>query len=686
MNKPKTIPMATLSALALAATTGCAPKAVQPVERALPAAPPAPVVRPEGVTTALVGGTQPAPGLPAGESTRSGPKGNIEFTIPSADVRTLAQIVLRDTLRIPYTVSVEGDVDVGLTTAGPVSRQQLLDLFEASLRKANLAMVWEGTGYRILTVDAAKARGTEFLADRGFGSETVRLQYANADELRRLLDTVVPGAVQSLDTTQNALVIAGTEAQRKAVHKVIDQFDVNWLRAMSFALYVPQHLDSRLIVPELDKLINAPDAPTRGLVRLIGMDKINGVIAISAQKQYLEDVRRWVEVLDREGTSNEARLYIYRVQNSRARDLVKTINTTFGIGSGAASSDNPDPFAPEQRSSSTTPDQSGPNRQPPPPPPPPPTASAADTGSSGLKVRISADELNNAVVVFGSAHDYAILEDALRKLDVPPVQVMIEAAITEVGLNDALRYGVQWNFQTGQSNFALGEGSTSSPTRVFPGFSYFYSNANDISATLNALEQRTTVKVVSAPKLMVLNNQTAALQVGDQVPVLAQQVTPLGGGASTGNLLSANTVEYRDTGVILKITPRVNASGGVLLDVSQEVSDVQTTRTGVANSPTITTRRVATTVSVQDGQVIALGGLFRDSKSFGKNGVPILSRVPVLGGLLFGNNDNTQKRTELIILIKPHVLRTPDDLTAITEELRAKIQTVEPFKTKGKIP
>ena len=185
---------------------------------------------------------------------------------------------------------------------------------------------------------------------------------------------------------------------------------------------------------------------------------------------------------------------------------------------------------------------------------------------------------------------------------------------------------------------------------------------------------------------MVLNNQTAALQVGDQVPVLAQQVTPLGGGASTGNLLSANTVEYRDTGVILKIPPRVNASGGVLLDVSQEVSDVQTTRTGVANSPTITTRRVATTVSVQDGQVIALGGLFRDSKSFGKNGVPILSRVPVLGGLLFGNNDNTQKRTELIILIKPHVLRTPDDLTAITEELRAKIQTVEPFRTKGKIP
>ena len=700
MNKHHRILLAGLSALVLAATTACAPNAaVEPIARAQPVTPPAPAPRPEGVTTALVGGSEPAPALPgSAESTRAAPKGNIEFTIPSADVRTLAQIVLRDTLRIPYTVSLDGDVDVGLTTAGPVNRQQLLDLFEASLKKANLAMVWEGTGYRIMTIDAAKARGTEFVPDRGFGSETVRLEFANAEELRKLLDTVVPGAVQSIDTTQNALVIAGTEAQRKSAHEIIAQFDVNWLRSMSFALYVPQHLDSRLIVPELDKLINATDAPTRGLVRLIGMERINGVIAISAQKQYLEDVRRWVEVLDREGTSNEPRLYIYRVQNSRARDLVKTINASFGIGGGSGgggAADNPDPFATDSRSGSDgTQGQTTTARQ---VPPPGQTGgfgggngsiggggSGPDTGASTLKVRVSSDELNNAVVVYGSAHDYSIVEDALRKLDVPPLQVMIEAAITEVGLNDGLRYGVQWNFATGQSNFALTEGNTANPGRIFPGFSYFYSNNNDIRATLNALEERTTVKVVSAPKLMVLNNQTAALQVGDQVPILSQQVstpTTIGGGIAT-----SNAVEYRDTGVILKITPRVNVSGAVLLDVSQEVSDVQATKTGVSNSPTISTRRVATTVSVQDGQVIALGGLFRDNKSFGKNGLPILSRIPVLGGLLFGNNNNTQKRTELIILIKPHVLRTPDDLTAITEELRAKIQSVEPFKTKGKIP
>ena len=181
---------------------------------------------------------------------------------------------------------------------------------------------------------------------------------------------------------------------------------------------------------------------------------------------------------------------------------------------------------------------------------------------------------------------------------------------------------------------------------------------------------------------MVLNNQTAALQVGDQVPILTQQSTS----NLTGNDNTVNSVEYRDTGVILKVTPRVNTSGLVQLDISQEVSDVTSVSTGQINSPTISTRRVSTTVAVQDGQVIALGGLFRDSKSFGKNGLPILSRIPVLGSLLFGNTANFQRRTELIILLKPHVVRGIEDAKLVTEELRAKIRTLEPFRTEGKIP
>ena len=293
---------------------------------------------------------------------------------------------------------------------------------------------------------------------------------------------------------------------------------------------------------------------------------------------------------------------------------------------------------------------------------------------------MTADETNNAVIVFGSPREYAVVEDALRKLDVPPYQVLIEAAITEVSLNDNLKYGLQWNFTQGTSSFSQSDGTTATPVRSFPGFSYML-NTSDINAVLNALEQRTTLKVVSAPKLVVLNNQTAALQVGDQVPIQTQSSQS----TVTGSAPVINSIEYRDTGVIFKVTPRVNAGGLVLLDIAQEVSDVSNRTISGISSPIISTRRIATTIAVQDGQVVTLGGLFRDSDTWQRNGLPLLSRIPVVGGL-FGNHDKTKARTELLVLIKPHVLRSADDAREVTEELRAKIRTLEPFKTKGKIP
>jgi general secretion pathway protein D len=296
-----------------------------------------------------------------------------------------------------------------------------------------------------------------------------------------------------------------------------------------------------------------------------------------------------------------------------------------------------------------------------------------------MNMTISADETNNAIIVFGTPRDYAIVDEALRKLDVRPYQVLIEAAITEVTLTDNLRYGVEWNFRSGETSFSLGNSDT--PTPSFPGFSFFYSNKDNISGTLNALEKRANIKVISAPKLLVLNNQTAALQVGDQVPITTQSASNL----DSANDRIVNSVEYRDTGVILKVTPRVNASGLVLLDIAQEVSDVNENQTSGIDSPTISTRRISTSIAVQDGQVIALGGMFRNAKSYGKNGIPLLSRIPVLGAL-FGTNTDTENRTELLVILKPHVLRTADDGRAVTEELRAKLRTLEPFRTGGRIP
>ena len=299
-------------------------------------------------------------------------------------------------------------------------------------------------------------------------------------------------------------------------------------------------------------------------------------------------------------------------------------------------------------------------------------------------MQISSDDTNNAILVFGTPREYAVIEDALRKLDVPPMQVMIEAAITEVSLTDDLRFGLQWNFIEGNENAVLTDSTTGTGlVRDVPGFSFLFGNAGSLTGVLNALEGKTKVNVVSAPKLMVINNQTASLQVGNQVPVLTQNSTA----TIDPNAPIINAIEYRDTGVILKITPRVNGSGLVLLDISQEVSDVLSSRASGSgiDSPTISTRRVSTTVAVQDGEVLALGGLIRNVQTRDKQGIPFLSQIPIIGGL-FGRQVDATDKIELVILLKPRVIRTIDDARAVTEELRNKIRSLEPFSTTGDIP
>lgn len=599
-------------------------------------------------------------------------RGSITLNLPNADVAVVARAVLGDLLHRNYVLAQGVSGTVSFVTPYPVARHALQPMLEDALRQAGLALVPVAGGFEIQPV--AQARGVVAAEATGFGSEAITLRFINADEVRKVLDSLLPGVVTATDPATGTITIAGTTGQRSSARDLLRQFDVDWLRNTSFALYVPRRTDARLIVPALDKLINAPDAPTRGLVRLLAMDQINGILAISAQAAYLQDVARWVEILDREGESSEARIYVYRVQNGRARDLTRTINMAFGGNGGGT-----DPASPPGDPAAASPQ----------PQPTPRTDTAAPAGGTAtpggaapaaMASRVTADEVNNAVLVYATPRQYAVIEDALRKLDIPPTQVLIEAAITEVGLSDDLGYGVQWNFNSNGNTLGVGTATTA------PGgattFTYAYTGSS-IAASLKALEARTNVKVVSAPKLLVLNNQTAALQVGDQVPISTGSATNL-----TNSNSIVNTIEYRDTGVILKITPRVNASGVIQLDVSQEVSDISTAAPSAQTqqqSPTISTRRIATTVAVADNQVIALGGLFRDNTQLLRNGIPLVSRIPVLGGL-FGTQQKVQKRTELIVLLKPHVLHDPEEGRAATEELREKLRMVRPFGSGGQIP
>lgn len=615
--------------------------------------------------------------------------GTVSLNFVNVDVRDVTKAILGDVLGVGYSVDAAVNGTVTVETAQPIREVDVLSTFEASLKSAGMGLIERDNGYAVVPLAEAKRQpGLVGRQNAGYGTEAVTLRYANANALKKLFDPMVPDNALHVDGQRNVMLVTGASGERASLRAMVEQFDVDWMAGMSFAMITLQRADSRRMVEDLNQIVNADNSPSAGLVRMIPLTRLNAIVVVSPQPQYIDDVRYWAEELDREGEASEKRLHIYRVQSGRASDLAGVLGALFGAG-GAAPSTNAGAAGAKSPTAPTGQAGANPATTANPVPATLPAPAPRDAGIGGQQLRlgegnqtisVTSDDSNNAIVIYATSREYEIIERALRKLDVLPLQVLIEAMITEVTLNDSLRYGVEWYFKTGHSNFTLTSGKTQAPVQGLPGFSYLLSQGNGIQAVVNALDEVTRVDVVSSPRLLVLNNQTATLQVGDQVPVATQSsVSTL---TSSSSLV--NSIEYRDTGVILKVTPRVNDSGLVLLDISQEISDVSTTTSSNLDSPTIQQRKVSSSVAVQDGQTVALGGLIRDNIKRGDSGVPLFKDVPVLGAL-FGTNTNSRDRTELLVLLTPHVVRNALDAQAITDELRRNISAIQPIaRARGK--
>jgi general secretion pathway protein D len=293
-------------------------------------------------------------------------------------------------------------------------------------------------------------------------------------------------------------------------------------------------------------------------------------------------------------------------------------------------------------------------------------------------IRVIADEANNALVILATATEFRMIEATLKKLDIIPLQVLIEATILEVTLNDQLEYGVQWFFESG--NFLTQFASTGlGPAGA--GFTFLF-DSNDKAAVLTALTQVTDTKVISSPQLMVLDNQSARLQVGDQVPFLSS-ATDTSITVGDGSNVGVAQFQQIDTGVVLNVSPRINAGGLVVLEITQEVSNVS--GSGVGENPIIAQRQIESTIAVQSGQTVALGGLIQDDQNDTVIGVPILSEIPILGHLFKTTTDTTIRR-ELLVLITPRVVRNQVEARKVTKELRRRLKAIEPLEQRIKAP
>jgi general secretion pathway protein D len=591
--------------------------------------------------------------------------GQTEYRLNLVDAPIAAAVknVLGDILGLNYTIDPRVRGSITLQTSAPVNRNTLVDILETTLAANGFAIVKQSGTYNILPLSEALANtpsvSVPSVAGRtpGLKIQVVELRYISAEEMRTILAPISrEGSILRVDNARNYIMIAGTNADLGAMREAIQVFDVDWMKGMSVALHPLKTSRPDAVAKELETIFRAQEGPGTNLIKFVPNERLNSVLVITSRPQYLARAEGWIRQLDRLASTSEEQLFVYPIQNRSADEMAKVLQSVLSQQSG-------DPLG---RTPSVSPDLETELVASDPANPTPPAPSDSFSGRGGTP-SVVADVENNALLISTTARNYEKIERILRQIDVLPTQVMLEAIIAEVTLTDELKFGVRWFFENGDFSIGFSDLVSGGTGPSFPGMAWSFAS-NSLEFTLNALSSVTNVKVISSPTLMALNNQKATLQIGDQVPIVTRTST----GIEDPDAPIVSTITMKDTGIILNVTPRVNASGRVLLDIEQEASNVVRTTTSGIDSPTIQQRKVQTRVTVNDGEALIIGGLIQERKSKQKGQVPILGDIPVVGNA-FRNKTDTIERTELVIFIRPRVVRNVQEARSVNDEFRQRL-------------
>jgi general secretion pathway protein D len=673
-------------------------------------------------TGVVVKGQQPGGALPGGPVIVQQGGGAIVLNFEGADLREVVRQILGDILNESYTIDATVGGQVTIRTSAGIPRDALIATLETLLRMNGAAMIKEDGLWKILP-SAAVVRGnttpqlgnSQRALPPGYSVQIVPLRYVGVREMLRILEPIIkdPTAVRP-DDLRNLLILAGSERELKHLMETIDTFDVDWMAGMSVGLFTLENTDVKAVSAELDKAIgDKTGGPLAGILRIIPLERLNAFLIITPQPAYLDEVKKWVLRLDQPGHGDGPRFYVYNLLNTRAEKLAPLLQQAFSGRAQAPAPAGPPTLAPGTPAGTIV---SPPQFQPQPAviqpqvviqDQRPPAAQAQTTGpgaagaGSGIvrNIQVVADKDNNTLLLVATPAEYTVIEAAVKKLDVPARQVMMEVTIAQVALTDEIDFGVEWLFKGGAPSGrgtggnltrtppfnpgVPGNGTTTNPgLALAQGFFYIINNANfpgGVQAALHLLDTYGDTKVIANPHLAALDNQKATIKSGEKIPINQQSIV-----GSTTNVVTT-TSQYIDTGVLLQVTPHINAGGLVTLDVQAEVSDPGNFDPTSGVAPPINTRSIQTIVGVPSGQTMVMGGLISETKGNQSKGLPLLSRIPIIGGL-FGDQTLTNNRTELVMFITPRVVENEADVRNVIDDLRRRMGRLEDEFPRGKPP
>lgn len=582
------------------------------------------------------------------------------FAFRDADIAQVAEEILGVTLGLTYTIDPSVTGKMSFRVERRMTRAQLLEAFEGALGNSGVVMIRQGESLLLTARANAKASGgvqgsANGVSRAGYSVVAVPLDYAAPSEVAKVLQSVGPAnVVLEADDKTGVLLLGGTGREIEAALSTIKVFDRSSLQGARMRWFELSQASAPAVAGEINQILQA--SGTAGAT-VVPLRRLNGIIAFARSTGTLDEIGGWVERLDKSSGEQASTLWVYHPLNVSAESLAATLASVTPGGGGYSAAAAPVSQTAGQTSGSS-----------PPVTVPAPTL-APMAGEEAI--RIGVDRESNSLLVSASPADRVRILRVLEEIDVTPSQVLIEASILEVTLTDGLSSGVNWSVlgDGGRLKIISTSDSAGGVAPTLPGLAVTFIG-DDIKAAIDALAERTAVEVVSTPKIVTLNNRTATLQIGDQVPVVIQtaqsNVTP--------DAPRVVNVEYRDTGVILTVTPRVSGDA-VMLTIAQEVSSVAKTTTSGIDSPTIQQRRFESTLMLRDGQAVALGGLISSTRSNGDSGVPYIKDVPGLGRL-FKSQERDQRRTELIVLITARIMRSDESSARVMTDLMADLKEI----------
>ncbi len=594
---------------------------------------------------------------------------------------------------------------VTLRTASKIHGQDLFPLFHQILRIHGIAAVKVGDIYHIAPVGEAKTKVPLLSGSSGqrrtasaqdeFVIELIRLEHIAATAMTEILQPFVsPGGDVVAYPRGNLVILVDLASNVERLRDLIAAFDTDTFRTLHTQIYRIEHANVEDLGKELASIlqpygVTAENAEERGLY-IIPLTRLNAIVVFGFNEEIFSQIEKWIRVLDVPPEKGGGRtVYVYAVENAKAADLASVLGDLYGGGGGGGSRSGRDREVNQDADRGDRDSETGIGR----------SGGLGGRGSRGgggrsvliepiegetplfkEVVRIVADEISNSLIVLATPRDYDKIREVLVRLDVVPRQVLIEAIIAEIGLTGDLQFGIEYAFASGKIGDILdsagGSGTSGSLLQAGAkravnvgqsGLFSFITDQKHFMSLINAVNSRSRVNILATPHVIAADNREAHILIGEEVPILTstQQST-----LAAANIVSS--IQYRDTGTILTILPQVNSAGLVNMEIRQEVSDVGVASFGDTNSPSFTSRETETTVVVQNRESVLLGGIIDERVERTRNGVPFLMDVPVLGRL-FRVEQDKRERTELVILITPHVIRDRNEAQIVTEEFTNRV-------------